>query len=76
MQKKGGVQVRLEGRGQGGCEPRIELIVKMHTKKFGRGGGGCWEGGGERIEIIVKMQRGGGGQGEVRVDLNEELKLK
>ena len=32
--KKGG----LVGGGQGGCEPRFELIVKMH-KKVGRGGG-------------------------------------
>ena len=41
--KKG---VRLGG--QGGCEPRIELIVKMHKKSGGwgagrgRGGGTAW----------------------------------
>ena len=47
--KKGGP---VGGGGvQGGCEPRIELIVKMH-KKVGRGGGAGRGGGG-----------GGGGQG-------------
>ena len=48
------------GRGQGGCERRIEVFVKIPKKKFfflGGGGGG----------------RGGGGG--VRVDVNEELKF-
>ena len=54
MQKKS----RERGRsgwwlgGQGGCEPRIEVIVKIH-KKVGRGGGvrsgrGWGQGGGVR----------------------------
>ena len=54
--------------GHGGCEPRIEVIVKMQ-KKSGRGwvwgGGGGGQGGYEpRIEVIVKMQeKTGGGSG-------------
>ena len=40
------------GRGQGGCERRIEVFVKIQKKKFGgegsvRGGGGGGWGGGE-----------------------------
>ena len=45
--------------GQGGCERRIEVFVKIQKKKFF-----FWGGGG-----------GGGGGGGVRVDLNEELKF-
>ena len=57
----GGVQ--LGWGGQGGCEQRIEVFVKIQKKNFlggGRGGGG------------------GGGSGSgwgVRVDVNEELKF-
>ena len=43
MQKScGGVEGRgLVGGGWvGGYEPRIEVIVKMHTKKLGEGGRG------------------------------------
>ena len=48
--------------GQGGCDRRIEVFVKIHKKKI-RGGG--WFGGG-----------GGGGSGwGVKVDVNEELKF-
>ena len=46
--------------GQGGCERRIEVFVKIQKKKF-------WEGGGSM---------GGSGSGwGVRVDVNEELKF-
>ena len=51
--------------GQGGCERRIEVFVKIQKKKIGggegvrSGGGGQWEGSG----------------GGVRVDVNEELKF-
>ena len=33
------------GRGQGGCERRIEVFVKIQKKKFGggEGSGGQWE---------------------------------
>ena len=52
------------GRGQGGCERRIEVFVKIQKKKNflggGRGGGGV--GGRGRV-------------GGVRVDVNEELKF-
>ena len=45
--------------GQSGCELRIEVFVKIQKKKWGGGQGG----GGD-----------GGVGGEVRVDVNEELK--
>ena len=51
--------------GQGGCERRIEVFVKIQKKKnfFFLGGGGSGVG-----------RMGGGGWG-VRVDVNEELKF-
>ena len=53
--------------GQGGCERRIEVFVKIQKKKFFFGGGvGGWGG------------VGGGGSGSgwgVRVDVNNELKF-
>ena len=48
--------------GQGGCDRRIEVFVKIHKKIQGRGRGGGGLGG------------GGLGLG-VRVDVNEELKF-
>ena len=59
------------GRGQGGCERRIEVFVKIQKKKYFFWGGG---GGGVRvdvneIEVFVKIQKknfffgGGGGLG-------------
>ena len=55
------------GRGQGGCEQRIEVFVKIQKKKFfGVGGQG---GGGGQGSV------GGVGLGGVRVDVNEELKF-
>ena len=52
------------GRGQGGCERRIEVFVKIQKKKnFFFGGGGSGVSGRGRV---------GGG---VRVDVNEELKF-
>ena len=55
--------------GQGGCERRIEVFVKIQTKKiFFLGGGGPVGGGGGWV--------GGSGSGwGVRVDVNEELKF-
>ena len=55
--------------GQGGCERRIEVFVKIQKKFFFFWGGGVW-GRGE----------GSGGSGGgvglgVRVDVNEELKF-
>ena len=47
--------------GQGGCERRIEVFVKIQKKKLGGGGGGS---GGSRV-----------GLGGLRVDVNEELKF-
>ena len=67
--------VRLGG--QGGCERRREVIVKIPLKKSGRGGredpvgsGQEWGQGGceQRIEVFVKIRkknRGGGGGGGI-----------
>ena len=60
--------------GQGGCERRTEVFVKIKKKKkiFGVGGGGGGQGGCEsRIEVFWKIQKkklggGGGGGGLVR----------
>ena len=84
IQKKnlgGGGSVGGRGRGQGGCERRIEVFVKIQKKIWGggRGVGGVsgrgrvW-GGGVRvdvneIEVFVKIQKkkfGGVGSGEGR----------
>ena len=63
------------GRGQGGCERRIEVFVKIQKKNWGGGvgggSGGQWEGSGwggvrvdvNEIEVFVKNQKknlGGG----------------
>ena len=53
------------GGGQGGCVRRIEVFVKIKKKNWGGGRGG-WVGGGSG---------GSRGGGEVRVDVNEELKF-
>ena len=50
--------------GQGGCERRIEVFVKIQKKNFF--GGGVGGGGGVS---------GRGRVGGVRVDVNEELKF-
>ena len=49
--------------GQGGCERRIEVFMKIQKKILGGGGGG------------VGLWGGGGGGGGVRVDVKEELKF-
>ena len=58
-----------QGRGQGGCERRIEVFVKIQKKNFfwGRGVGGGGGGG-----SVGGVGLGGGG---IRVDVNEELKF-
>ena len=63
--------------GQGGCERRIEVFVKIQKKNWGGGGrvggGGGGQGGCERrIEVFVKIQKifffwGGGVMGGVGV---------
>ena len=53
--------------GQGGCERRIEVFVKIQKKIWGGGSGGGGSVGGVRSV-------GGSGSGwGVRVDVNEEL---
>ena len=72
--------------GQGGCERRIEVFVKIQKKNWGvRGEGSGWGGQGRcdrRIEVLGKIHQkkfgGGGGRfglggGGVRVDVNEKL---
>ena len=55
----GGGGGRVKG-GQGGCERRIKVFVKIPKKKIGVGGGG-------------QIRGGEGWWGGVRVDVNEEL---
>ena len=64
--------VGLGGGGQGGCERRIEVFVKIQKKRIGVGEGGEGSGlGGQsgcerRIEVLVKIQKKnflGGGSG-------------
>ena len=65
--------------GQGGCERRIEVFVKIPKKKLGGRGGGVRSGGGlvgqggceRRIEVLGKFTKKN--RGGVRVDVNEEL---
>ena len=58
--------VGLVGLGQGGCERRIDVFVKIKKKKYFFFGGGWGRvGGGGRV-------RGGAGWWGVRVDVNEE----
>ena len=65
----GGVGGR--GRGQGGCERRIEVFVKIQKKKIFWGGGSGGRGGGGVGGSVGGVWLGGG----VRVDVNEELKF-
>ena len=58
------------GGGQGGCERRIEVYVKIQKKNF-FGGGGSGGGGGSVAEG-VRWGGGVGGAG-VRVDVNAML---
>ena len=51
----------VELGGQDGCEQRIEVFGKIHKKNSGGG--------------VGLLGRGGGRVGEVRVDVNEELKF-
>ena len=68
------------GGGQGGCEPKLNLLQKC-TKKLGGvglrwGAGGGGQGGCEPfIEVIVKMKKRKSGGVGVRVEVKEELKL-
>ena len=70
----GGVRGGVGLGGQGGCERRIEVFVKIQKKKLGGGGvggrgrvGGGQGGCERRIEVFVKIQKkkkiGGGGSG-------------
>ena len=58
------------GGGQGGCERRIEVFVKIQKKIFFGGGGG------RGVSGRGPVRGGGSGSGwGVRVDVNEELKF-
>ena len=79
------------GGGQGGCERRIEVFVKIPKNIFGGWSGGegsGWGGGGGqgRCDLRIKvfgensqkkifLGGGSGWWGGVRVDVNEELKF-
>ena len=63
----GGRVVGVGLGGQGGCERRIEVFGKIHTKKFG---GGAGRGGGRKGRGV---RCGVGLVGEVRVDENAML---
>ena len=67
----GGGGVRFGGgRGQGGCDRKIEVLGKIHPKKISRGGGSRF--GGVRVDVneelsfcenSKKKKFGGGGEG-------------
>ena len=63
--------------GQGGCERRIEVFVKIQKKKNWGGGGGSGRGGvgGSGGGGSGGVGGRGGLDGGVRVDVNEELKF-
>ena len=72
--------------GQGGCERRIEVFVKIQKKIFFSFFGGCrGRVGGVKVDVneelkfFVKIRKkyggGGVGLGGIRVDVNEELKF-
>ena len=44
------------GWGQGGCERRIEVFVKIQKKKLGGGGGGRVRGGGVRVDVNEELK--------------------
>ena len=90
----GGREVSGRGRvggGQGGCERRIEVFVKIQKNNLGGGGSvgglGGQSGCERRIEVFVKIQKkkfwggglgggvGGGSGWGVRVDVEEGLKF-
>ena len=48
------------GGGQGGCEQRIVVFVKIQKKKKNRGGGGVGRGGGGRGGGPIRGWSGGG----------------
>ena len=79
--KGGGGGCRSGGGIQGGCEPRIEVIVKMKKNVVG---GVRWGGGPVRGEVGVrenenaKKKFGGGGQGGCvrRIEVFVKMQIK
>ena len=77
------------GSGQGGCERKIEVFVKIKNYFFFffffGGGGGVRVDVNEELKFLRKFKKkiffcvcvggGGGGGGRVRVDVNEKLKF-
>ena len=50
---------RLRVGGQGGCERRIKVFVKIQKKKFFSGGGSGWWGGWARVDVNAMLGVGG-----------------
>ena len=50
---EGGVGLGGGGGGQGGCDRRIEVFGKIHTKKISGGGGSGW--GGVRVDVNEEL---------------------
>ena len=59
--------------GQGVCERRIEVFVKIQKKKIWGGGSGGGGGGGGSVAEGVRWGGGGVGGAGVRVDVNAML---
>ena len=52
----GGSVVGVGLGGQGGCERRIEVFVKIQKKKNGGGGGRWGVGGGVRVDVNEELK--------------------
>ena len=52
---RGGGRGRVGG-GQGGCEQRIEVFVKIQKKQLGVGGRGEGSGWGVRVDVIEELK--------------------
>ena len=56
IKKKKNWLVRVGGGGQGGCERRIEVFVKIQKKKWGGGGRGRGRVWGVRVDVNEELK--------------------